>query len=78
MIVWGLIVSSVDNFIRPWLISSGSKLPFLLMFFGALGGLVTFGFIGLFIGPTLLAVGYNIVQEWLWRPTVDSPQPESP
>jgi len=78
MIVWGLIVSSVDNFIRPWLISSGSKLPFLLMFFGALGGLVTFGFIGLFIGPTLLAVGYNIVQEWLWRPTVDSRQPKSP
>lgn len=72
MIVWGLIVSCVDNFIRPWLMSSGTKLPFLLMFFGALGGLITFGFIGLFIGPTLLAVGYNVVQEWLWRPTVDS------
>jgi predicted PurR-regulated permease PerM len=72
MIVWGLIVSSVDNFIRPWLISSGSKLPFLLMFFGALGGLAAFGFIGLFIGPTLLAVGYKLVQEWLWSSTIES------
>jgi len=40
-------------------------LAFLLVFFGALGGLATFGFIGLFIGPTLLAVGYKLVQEWL-------------
>ena len=72
MIIWGLIVSSVDNFIRPWLISSGSKLPFLLMFFGALGGLVAFGFIGLFIGPTLLAVGYKLVQEWLWSSSIES------
>jgi predicted PurR-regulated permease PerM len=72
MIIWGLIVSSVDNFVRPWLISSGSKLPFLLMFFGALGGLIGFGFIGLFIGPTLLAVGYKLVQEWLWSSTIQS------
>jgi predicted PurR-regulated permease PerM len=70
MIIWGLIVSSVDNFIRPWLISSGSKLPFLLMFFGALGGLVAFGFIGLFIGPTLLAVGYKLTQEWFSERTL--------
>jgi len=55
----------VDNFVKPWLISHGSNLPFLLVFFGALGGLVAFGFIGLFIGPTLLAVGYKLMQEWL-------------
>jgi predicted PurR-regulated permease PerM len=72
MIVWGIGVSSVDNFLRPWLISYGSKLPFLLMFFGALGGLIGFGFIGLFIGPTLLAVGYKLVQEWLWSSTIES------
>jgi len=77
MIIWGLIVSSVDNFVRPWLISSGSKLPFLLMFFGALGGLAAFGFIGLFIGPTLLAVGYKLVQEWLWSSTIESHQLEA-
>jgi predicted PurR-regulated permease PerM len=76
MVVWGLIVSCVDNFIRPWLISSGSKLPFLLMLFGALGGLLAFGFIGLFIGPTLLAVSYKLVEEWLASPTIDTPRLE--
>jgi predicted PurR-regulated permease PerM len=65
LIIWGIAVSSVDNFVKPWLISHGSNLPFLLVFFGALGGLVAFGFIGLFIGPTLLAVGYKLMQEWL-------------
>jgi len=70
MIVWGIGVSSVDNFLRPWLISYGSKLPFLLMFFGALGGLIAFGFIGLFIGPTLLAVGYKLTQEWFSERTL--------
>lgn len=74
MIIWGIGVSSVDNFVKPWLISHGSKLPFLLVFFGALGGLVAFGFIGLFIGPTLLAVGYKLLQEWLSnKPLASSP-----
>jgi predicted PurR-regulated permease PerM len=65
IVIWGIGVSSLDNFVKPWLISHGSDLPFLLVFFGALGGLVAFGFIGLFIGPTLLAVGYKLFQEWL-------------
>jgi len=74
LLVWGIGVSSVDNFLRPWLISYGSNLPFLLMFFGALGGLIAFGFIGLFIGPTLLAVSYKLVEEWLGSPTIDTPR----
>jgi predicted PurR-regulated permease PerM len=65
MVIWGIGVSSIDNFVKPWLISQGSNLPFLLVFFGALGGLIVFGFIGLFIGPTLLALGYKLVEEWL-------------
>lgn len=64
MIVWGMLVSSVDNVVKPWLISQGSDLPFLLIFFGVLGGALMFGFIGVFIGPTLLAVGYRLVVEW--------------
>jgi predicted PurR-regulated permease PerM len=64
MIVWGIAVSTVDNFIKPWLISQGSDMPFLLIFFGVVGGAVAFGFIGIFIGPTLLAVGYRLVEEW--------------
>ena len=65
MIVWGLGVSSVDNFVKPWLISQGSDMPFLLILFGVLGGALAFGFIGVFLGPTLLALGYRLAQEWI-------------
>jgi predicted PurR-regulated permease PerM len=62
---WGLlVVSSVDNFLKPYLISRGSSLPFVLVFLGAVGGILTFGFIGLFLGPTLLAIGYSLLNEW--------------
>jgi len=64
MLAWGVLVSSVDNVVKPWLISQGSDLPFILIFFGVLGGALAFGFIGVFIGPTLLAVGYRLVEEW--------------
>jgi predicted PurR-regulated permease PerM len=64
MLVWGIGVSSVDNIVKPWLISQGSDMPFLLIFFGVLGGALAFGFIGVFLGPTLLAVGYRLVTEW--------------
>jgi predicted PurR-regulated permease PerM len=64
MLVWGVAVSSVDNVVKPWLISQGSNMPFLLIFFGVLGGALAFGFIGVFIGPTLLAVGYRLVEGW--------------
>ena len=62
---WGiLLVSGVDNVVRPWLISQGAALPFLLVLLGVIGGLLTFGFIGVFLGPTLLAVGYAMLREW--------------
>ncbi|MGZ3183568.1 MAG: AI-2E family transporter [Telluria sp.] len=65
MLLWGLLgISSVDNFVKPILISRGSALPFLLVFLGVLGGVVAFGFVGLFIGPTLLAVAYSLVRDW--------------
>jgi predicted PurR-regulated permease PerM len=64
MLVWGLGVSSIDNVVKPWLISQGSEMPFLLIFLGVLGGALAFGFIGVFLGPTLLAVGFRVVKEW--------------
>jgi predicted PurR-regulated permease PerM len=64
MVIWGIGVSTVDNFVKPWLISQGSDMPFLLILFGVIGGALGFGFIGVFIGPTLLAVGYRLVEEW--------------
>lgn len=65
VVVWGfLVVSTVDNVIKPFIISLGSKLPFALVFLGVLGGLLAFGVIGVFLGPTLLALGYRLAIEW--------------
>lgn len=61
-------ISSVDNFIRPWLIARGADLPLLLTLLGALGGAFAFGLLGLFLGPVLLAVGFTILKEWLGQP----------
>ena len=64
--LWGFFaVSGVDNVLKPWLISRGSKLPLILVFLGVLGGVVAFGFLGIFLGPTLLALAYTLVKEWL-------------
>jgi predicted PurR-regulated permease PerM len=65
LFLWGaLVVSTVDNFIRPYFIAQGADLPFLLSIIGVLGGVVAFGFLGLFLGPVLLALGYTLVAEW--------------
>jgi predicted PurR-regulated permease PerM len=70
MLAWGgLVVSSIDNVIKPMIISRGSDLPFILVFLGVLGGVVAFGFIGVFLGPVLLALGYSLVNEWSQGPT---------
>jgi predicted PurR-regulated permease PerM len=49
-------------------------MPFILIFFGVLGGALAFGFIGVFLGPTLLAVGFRLVEEWssIARPAADN------
>ncbi len=65
MLIWGVGVANIDNFVKPWLISQGSNMPFILIFFGVVGGALAFGFIGVFLGPTLLAVGYRLVAEWI-------------
>jgi predicted PurR-regulated permease PerM len=65
MLAWGVVlISGVDNVVKPYLISRGSSLPFLLVLLGVLGGVLAFGFVGLFIGPVLLAVGYSLIREW--------------
>jgi predicted PurR-regulated permease PerM len=64
MIVWGLFVSLVDNVVRPLLVGFGATIPLTLVFIGVLGGFVAFGFLGMFIGPTLLAVFLALLQAW--------------
>jgi predicted PurR-regulated permease PerM len=63
--LWGaLVVSQIDNFLRPIFISSISPVPFLLVLFGVLGGILAFGLIGLFAGPIVLAVAWAVWREW--------------
>lgn len=65
LVLWvGLIVGSLDNILRPILIGRSSALPFIVIFLGIIGGLVAFGLIGVFLGPTLLSVAYSLVREW--------------
>lgn len=65
IVLWGaLVVSMVDNIMKPYFISIGSNLPLVLSLLGIMGGVVAFGFIGLFIGPTLLALAYSLLMEW--------------
>lgn len=77
MLIWAVAVSTVDNFVKPWLISQGSDMPIILILFGVLGGAMAFGFIGVFIGPTLLAVGYRLVKEWSSATTASRDQEAS-
>jgi predicted PurR-regulated permease PerM len=77
MLVWGAVVANLDNIVKPWLISQGSDMPFILIFFGVLGGALTFGFIGVFLGPTLLAVGFRLVEEWNATIRIDPVLPQT-
>lgn len=64
--LWGmLVISWVDNLIRPIVISGATKIPFIIIFIGVLGGLTAFGFVGLFIGPVVLAIALAVWREWI-------------
>lgn len=65
LLVWSVIASTVDNFLRPMLIKLGADLPFLLIFAGVIGGLFTFGLVGIFVGPVVLAVAYTLLGAWI-------------
>lgn len=69
MVSWMLfVVGSADNVIKPLLIGKGSSLPFILIFFGVLGGALAFGMLGVFIGPVLLTIFYELARSWIFYP----------
>jgi len=65
LFVWSLFVGTIDNFLRPFLIKRGANLPLLLIFAGVIGGLLSLGVIGLFVGPVVLAVTYTLLSQWV-------------
>ncbi len=78
VMLWGIcIVSTSDNVIRPLVISGATQIPFLLIMFGVLGGIASFGLVGLFIGPVILAVLLAIWREWLHENIEPEPMPKT-
>ena len=65
LLIWTIVVGSLDNILRPVLIKKGADLPLLLIFAGVIGGLFAFGLLGLFVGPVLLAVSYTLLDAWV-------------
>lgn len=69
MVVWGIFaISSIDNVVRPYLISQSNQLSLLVNVLGVFGGIIAFGFIGIFIGPPILVVGLTLARVWTERP----------
>ena len=74
LLIWTIVVGSLDNILRPILIKRGADLPLLLIFAGVIGGLFAFGLLGLFVGPVLLAVAYTLLHSWVSEePDTDGP-----
>jgi predicted PurR-regulated permease PerM len=65
LLLWTVVVGTMDNFLRPFLIKKGADLPLLLIFVGVVGGLVAFGLIGIFVGPVVLAVAHKLLSAWV-------------
>jgi predicted PurR-regulated permease PerM len=65
LLIMSIVAIGIDNILRPVLIRKGVDLPLLLILSGVIGGLMAFGLIGLFLGPTLLAVSYTLLDVWI-------------
>ena len=75
MVIWGAaVISSIDNFLKPLLIARGSTLSLALIFLGVLGGVLAFGFIGVILGPVLLALGLSLGRAWISTRSADVPE----
>jgi predicted PurR-regulated permease PerM len=62
---WTVVVTPLDNLLRPILIRRGVDLPLVLIFAGVIGGLFAFGLVGIFVGPVVLAVGQTLLAAWV-------------
>jgi predicted PurR-regulated permease PerM len=70
LLVWSILLSTLDSVLRPLLIRKGAHLPLFLLLAGVIGGLIAFGLVGIFLGPVVLAVGYTLLQSWMAETTL--------
>jgi predicted PurR-regulated permease PerM len=78
LLVYTILVGSLDNVLRPILIRRGADLSILLILAGVIGGLIAFGIIGLFIGPVVLAIAYTLLAAWVAEDREPVPDPLPP
>jgi predicted PurR-regulated permease PerM len=79
LLIWAVPVAALDNVLRPILIRRGVQLPMLLIIAGVIGGLISFGVLGLFVGPVILAATYTLAREWINdQPSADTTALRSP
>jgi predicted PurR-regulated permease PerM len=67
-LIWSILVALVDNVLKPLLMGRGSDVPLAVIFVGVVGGLFAHGLIGLFVGPVVLVLGYELFRAWLAGP----------
>lgn len=68
LFIWGAgVISGVDNVLRPIFIGQATRMPVLLVFIAVLGGVVSFGMVGLFVGPVIMAVTLSLWRDWIAR-----------
>jgi len=69
--IWCIIVGAGDAVLKPLLLGRGAAVPMAVVFLGAIGGFVTMGIIGLFVGAIVLSVGYKLLLAWIEPATVE-------
>jgi predicted PurR-regulated permease PerM len=74
-LVWSLFVGSIDNILKPLLLGRGVNVPMTVIFLGAIGGFLTSGIIGLFVGAVILVLGYELFRVWLHPEQAPLPLP---
>ena len=66
-LVWSIFVSALDNILKPILLGRGVEVPMAVIFIGAIGGFISSGIIGLFVGAVVLVLGYKLFLAWLYE-----------
>ena len=74
-IAWNIPVLALDNVLKPILMGRGVDAPMLVIFVGAIGGFISFGFLGLFFGAVVLVIAYDLIIAWLKDVSTDSAEP---
>ena len=69
--IWMIVVASTDNFLTPILMGRNSSVPMLVLLIGSMGGFITIGFLGLFLGAVILSIGYKLFDAWLNNETMN-------